>query len=438
MSDGVFREKKGFTVVQNVMIRDQRLSMKARGLYTTIQSYITMPNKSWKKSEFLRMVREGEKAFESTWNELKAAGYLKVHMYSKSATWTVEYELLDDPVDGPHTYYYNSKGELVRTNEGKVEITEETSCTPKVDAADNSDETGSTPKPEETPNNDEAASLSDTFELKNTADNICCSVANDPEIRTETAYPQNRGNAEDSVSDFLRTPHYGTYAKGTYAEGRYAEGTYANGGNSNKDYIVNTVCNDCDINPSLNHSESKGMADKRKDSEYTVVLDLQERIGYQRTEEIERELQASGGIPNSSYPPNIKTIKEAIMALTEWDVYYDSQPRDEWHKCAFKLTVECLIEMAIAPGICEYKGASVTRGQVINQINGIYRNFHGTAYSLSLFAECIVDRFIEIMKETRVLNQKAYLKSLIWSSFSTYVTDWESYFHRSYYLGQAR
>lgn len=81
-----------------------------------IQSNITMPDKKWLKSEFLNMVPEGKAAFDSAWNELKNNGYLHVHTYSNGKSFTYEYELLNEPVDGPHTFYYNSKGELSSTN----------------------------------------------------------------------------------------------------------------------------------------------------------------------------------------------------------------------------------------------------------------------------------------------------------------------------------
>ena len=116
VADGFFRSKKGFTVVQNEITRDRGISLKAKGLYLVIQANITMPDKKWRKEDFQAMTCEGKKAFDSAWNELKEAGYLRVHMYSKGTTWTVEYELLDEPSDGAHTFYYNSQGELTRTN----------------------------------------------------------------------------------------------------------------------------------------------------------------------------------------------------------------------------------------------------------------------------------------------------------------------------------
>ena len=95
VTDGFFRSKKGFTVVQNEITRDRDISLKAKGLYLVIQANITMPDKRWRKEDFKSMTCEGKKAFDGAWNELKEAGYLKVHMYSNGVTWTVEYELLD-------------------------------------------------------------------------------------------------------------------------------------------------------------------------------------------------------------------------------------------------------------------------------------------------------------------------------------------------------
>ena len=116
MADGFFRSKKGFTVVQNEITRDRGISLKAKGLYLVIQANITMPDKRWRKEDFQAMTCEGKKAFDSAWNELKESGYLRVHMYSKGVTWTVEYELLDEPAKGAHTFYYNAQGELTKTN----------------------------------------------------------------------------------------------------------------------------------------------------------------------------------------------------------------------------------------------------------------------------------------------------------------------------------
>ena len=79
MAEGFFRSKKGFTVVQNEITRDTHISLKAKGLYLVIQAYISMPDKKWTKEDFRNLTKEGKKAFDSAWKELKDFGYLKVH-----------------------------------------------------------------------------------------------------------------------------------------------------------------------------------------------------------------------------------------------------------------------------------------------------------------------------------------------------------------------
>lgn len=116
VSGGIFKKKSGFTAVQNEVARDPELSMKAKGIYLVINSYITMPDKTWGKSDFYSKVCEGTKAFDSAWDELKEKGYLKVRMYSDGRSWYTELELLDVKEKGAHTFYYNRAGDLTHTN----------------------------------------------------------------------------------------------------------------------------------------------------------------------------------------------------------------------------------------------------------------------------------------------------------------------------------
>jgi hypothetical protein len=98
MANGVFRKKKVyFSQVSNVALRDNKLSLKAKGLYALIQSYITIEDFILYKNTLKKNCREGSAAFEGAWNELKASGYL---LQYKSKTpegyFTYEYELIDD------------------------------------------------------------------------------------------------------------------------------------------------------------------------------------------------------------------------------------------------------------------------------------------------------------------------------------------------------
>ena len=143
MAEGFFRSKKGFTVVQNEITRDVKISLKAKGLYLVIQAYISMPDKKWTKEDFRNLTKEGKKAFDSAWKELKDFGYLKVHFMLDNGKWKTEYELLDEPDLGPHTLYHNSEGEVSSDNPTRAEKKRQTQTVTDEHSsfqADNADE----------------------------------------------------------------------------------------------------------------------------------------------------------------------------------------------------------------------------------------------------------------------------------------------------------
>jgi len=95
---GTFRTKQiPFTQVPNTIVRDKNVSLKAKGLYQLIQSYITIPNFVVTKPFLLKQCNDGEKSFNSAWRELKETGYLKQYKYRNKTErgFTYEYELLD-------------------------------------------------------------------------------------------------------------------------------------------------------------------------------------------------------------------------------------------------------------------------------------------------------------------------------------------------------
>lgn len=97
---GQFRKKKVyFTQVSNIALRDNNLSLKAKGLYSLIQSYLTIEDFTLYKNTLKKHLKEGEKAFESTWKELKDAAYLIQYRLQdeKTKQFYYEYELLDEP-----------------------------------------------------------------------------------------------------------------------------------------------------------------------------------------------------------------------------------------------------------------------------------------------------------------------------------------------------
>ena len=206
MAEGFFRSKKGFTVVQNEITRDVKISLKAKGLYLVIQAYISMPDKKWTKEDFRNLTKEGKKAFDSAWKELKESGYLKVHIMSDNGRWRTEYELLDEPKEGPHTWYHNADGEV-------------------------------------------------------TSDNIRRAGKKKMGMRSEGRkdhYPQNGTNGEKD-----HYPPFGSNGNGSNGNSPNGNGNNGNGGNNNKDYNINPDIKTNIFNP--NHNQYQDQEVMRED-----------------------------------------------------------------------------------------------------------------------------------------------------------------------------
>ena len=95
--DGKFRKKVSFAAVSNVALRDKNLSLKAKGLYALIQSYITLENFTLYKSYLKSLSTDGLRSFNTAWEELKEFGYLKQLRIRDENGFRYEYELLDEP-----------------------------------------------------------------------------------------------------------------------------------------------------------------------------------------------------------------------------------------------------------------------------------------------------------------------------------------------------
>lgn len=89
-------------MISNSIIRDETISLKAKGLYALIQSYITLDSFVLYKDFLVTKCKEGKAAFDSAWKELKETGYLKQYKMNSENGFYYEYELLDSPdIDFP-------------------------------------------------------------------------------------------------------------------------------------------------------------------------------------------------------------------------------------------------------------------------------------------------------------------------------------------------
>lgn len=112
-NDGKFRKKVPFAAVSLIALQDDNLSLKAKGLYGLIQSYITLPGTLYKNT-LIKKSTDGLRAFNSSWDELKEHGYLKQYRIREEKGWRYEYDLLDEPdLDTPATIDVGLNGEII-------------------------------------------------------------------------------------------------------------------------------------------------------------------------------------------------------------------------------------------------------------------------------------------------------------------------------------
>lgn len=121
MSSEFMRKKISFSQIPTSLIRDTKISRKAKGLYCEIFSYITIPNFELKKSYLINNGVEGETAFETIWKELKTAGYLKQYRFcvneNGKTKFVYKYDLLDDPdPDSPYLINIKLDGTIGKTS----------------------------------------------------------------------------------------------------------------------------------------------------------------------------------------------------------------------------------------------------------------------------------------------------------------------------------
>lgn len=129
MESGRFRKKKvNFSMVSNQIIRNAEISLKAKGLYALIQSYITIEDFTLYKGFLQSRCCEGKKAFESAWTELKKSGYLVQYRMQDEETkqfyW--EYELLDEIEPDPQKGVYGKDKPLPQKGCNGSRITRQT------------------------------------------------------------------------------------------------------------------------------------------------------------------------------------------------------------------------------------------------------------------------------------------------------------------------
>jgi hypothetical protein len=107
----IYKPEDKFSMISNEVLRDQSLRYGAKGLYSTMYSYLTMSNFTLYKSYLAKNCPEGKKAFESIWSELKESGYLIMHkLQDEKGAFYYEYELLSEKVHAPKKEVLDNAG----------------------------------------------------------------------------------------------------------------------------------------------------------------------------------------------------------------------------------------------------------------------------------------------------------------------------------------
>lgn len=93
----IVKRENRFTMVSNSVLQDPDLSLKAIGLYSKINSYLTITEWTLYKSFLERKCKEGQRSFDKAWKELLEAGYLIMRkIKGEDGKFYYEYELLDE------------------------------------------------------------------------------------------------------------------------------------------------------------------------------------------------------------------------------------------------------------------------------------------------------------------------------------------------------
>lgn len=165
-------------------------------------------------------------------------------------------------------------------------------------------------------------------------------------------------------------------------------------------------------------SENHGMMDTS-----TVVFDAKDNMNV-----ITNQLLGNRSIPYQ-WARNTEYMRSAIRILFNETMLGTSTEDEPYRNLQYQHLVQALTEMTTTEGVQSYNGAMVNNFQVIDQINKMLKSEHGLL-ELNALGEASMYRYALALKEKELRNPIRYLKSIIWSAFSTYKFDNEGMFRR--------
>ena len=100
--EGKMINTKKFTVIENTIIMDSRLSVGAMGLYLAMQSFMQTSNKKFNKGAFFQSLPDNKIVLDEAWDEIMEKGYLKEYINSNGKKG---YELYSESIAGSDSDY---------------------------------------------------------------------------------------------------------------------------------------------------------------------------------------------------------------------------------------------------------------------------------------------------------------------------------------------
>lgn len=91
------RKEQGYTTISNVILKDKRLSLKAKGLF--IQMLSLPENWALNAKGMAQLNKDGEKAILTAFKELEEYGYLVRTKYKKENFYEWNNTLYENPID---------------------------------------------------------------------------------------------------------------------------------------------------------------------------------------------------------------------------------------------------------------------------------------------------------------------------------------------------
>lgn len=113
----LLRETKGnFTAVPSSILRDPRIPLRAKALYSVTKFLFGIPNFEFSVGAIAAYCKEGAKALRSAWQTLKLTGLLKQHRYptGRNNAFRYTYDLLESSdMDSPYFTTHRADGSSV-------------------------------------------------------------------------------------------------------------------------------------------------------------------------------------------------------------------------------------------------------------------------------------------------------------------------------------